>query len=178
MACSPLAAITASTTMASTTMEIGLRNDVLVYTSAPLDRDLAVIGPVTVKLWAATSARDTDFTAKLVDVHRDGYAHNVLDRIVRARYRHGSKLPPSLTQPGRAYQYSIDLGNAGQIFRRGHRIRLEVSSSNFPHYSRNLNTGRSNEEDDRIQVARQTVLHDEDHPSHLLLPVVPGVRAP
>ena len=158
--------------------EIELRNDVLVYTSAPLDRDLAVIGPVTVKLWAATSARDTDFTAKLVDVHRDGYAHNVLDRIVRARYRHGSKLPPSLIQPGRAYQYSIDLGNAGQIFRRGHRIRLEISSSNFPHYSRNLNTGRSNEEDDRIQVARQTVLHDEDHPSHLLLPVVPGVRAP
>jgi putative CocE/NonD family hydrolase len=87
-------------------------------------------------------------------------------------------LPPSLIQPGRAYQYSIDLGNAGQIFRRGHRIRLEISSSNFPHYSRNLNTGRSNEEDDRIQVARQTVLHDEDHPSHLLLPVVPGVRAP
>jgi putative CocE/NonD family hydrolase len=158
--------------------EIELRNDVLVYTSAPLDRDLAVIGPVTVKLWAKSSARDTDFTAKLVDVHLDGYAHNVLDRIVRARYRLGSKLPPSLIQPGRAYQYTIDLGNAGTIFRRGHRIRLEISSSNFPHYARNLNTGRSNEEDDRIQVARQIVLHDEEHPSHLLLPVVPGVRAP
>ncbi len=158
--------------------EIELRNDVLVYTSSPLEHDLAVIGPVTVKLWARTSGRDTDFTAKLVDVHLDGFAHNVLDRIVRTRYRHGSKLPPSLINPGQAYEYTIDLGNAGTIFRRGHRIRLEISSSNFPHYSRNLNTGRSNEEDDRVEVARQTILHDEDHPSRLMLPVVPGVSVP
>ncbi len=158
--------------------EIELRNDVLVYTSSPLDHDLAVIGPVTVKLWARTSAHDTDFTAKLVDVHLDGFAHNVLDRIVRARYRHGSKFAPSLINPGQAYEYTIDLGNAGTIFRRGHRIRLEISSSNFPHYSRNLNTGRSNEEDDRVEVARQTILHDEEHPSRLILPVVPGVNAP
>ena len=158
--------------------EIELRDDVLVYTSAPLDRDLAVIGPVSVKLWAKTSARDTDFTAKLVDVHLDGYAHNVQDRIVRARYRWGSKLPPSLIEPGKPYQYTIDLGNAGTIFRRGHRIRLEISSSNFPHYARNLNTGRSNETDDRTEVARQTVLHDPEHASHLLLSVAPGVKAP
>lgn len=158
--------------------EIELRNDVLVYTSAPLNRDMAVIGPVTVRLWARTSARDTDFTAKLVDVHLDGFAHNVLDRIVRARYRHGSKFPPSLINPGQAYEYTIDLGNTGSIFRRGHRIRLEISSSNFPHYARNLNTGRSNEQDDRIEVARQTILHDEEHPSRLILPVVPGVHPP
>jgi hypothetical protein len=157
---------------------VELRDDVLVYTSAPLDQDMAVIGPVAVKLWAKSSARDTDFTAKLVDVHLDGYAHNVLDRIVRARYRWGSKLPPSLIQPGKAYQYTIDLGNAGSIFRKGHRIRVEISSSNFPHYARNLNTGRSNEQDDRIEVARQTVLHDDDHASHLLLPVVATVKAP
>jgi len=158
--------------------DVELRDDVLVYTSAPLDRDLAVIGPVTVKLWAETSAPDTDFTAKLVDVHLDGFAHNVLDRIVRARYRDGSKLPPSLIQSGTAYEYTIDLGNAGTIFRTGHRIRLEISSSNFPHYARNLNTGGSNEEDNRMEIARQTVLHDEEHPSRLLLPVVPGVKAP
>jgi putative CocE/NonD family hydrolase len=158
--------------------EVELRNDVLVYTSAPLEQDVAVIGPVSVKLWAKSSARDTDFTAKLVDVHLDGYAHNVLDRIVRARYRWGSKLPPSPIQPGKTYAYTIDLGNAGTIFRRGHRIRLEISSSNFPHYARNLNTGRSNEQDDRIEVARQTVLHDEDHPSHLTLSTVPGVIVP
>jgi len=158
--------------------ELELRNDVLVYASAPLEQDVAVIGPVSVKLWAKSSARDTDFTAKLVDVHLDGYAHNVLDRIVRARYRWGSKLPPSLIQPGKTYAYTIDLGNAGTIFRRGHRILLEISSSNFPHYARNLNTGRSNEQDDRIEVARQTVLHDEDHPSYLLLSVVPAVTVP
>ena len=133
---------------------------------------------MSVKLWAKSSARDTDFTAKLVDVHLDGYAHNVLDRIVRARYRWGSKMPPSLIQPGKPYPYTIDLGNAGTIFRRGHRIRMEISSSNFPHYARNLNTGRSNEQDDRIEVARQTVLHDEEHPSHLLLSIVPGVTVP
>jgi len=158
--------------------DIELRDDVLVYTSAPLDRDLAVIGPVTVELWAMSSAPDTDFTAKLVDVHLDEFAHNVLDRIVRARYRDGSKLPPSLIQPGTAYEYTIELGNAGTIFRKGHRIRLEISSSNFPHYSRNLNTGRSNEEDDQLAVAGQTVLHNKEHPSRLLLPVVPNVKAP
>jgi predicted acyl esterase len=127
--------------------EVELRGDVLVYTSAPLEQAVAVIGPVSVKLWAKSSARDTDFTAKLVDVHLDGYAHNVLDRIVRARYRWGSKLPPSLIEP-----------------RKG--------------YARNLNTGRSNEQDDRIETARQTVLHDEEHASHLLLSVVPGVTGP
>lgn len=158
--------------------EIELRRDVLVYTSAPLDRDIAVIGPVSVQLWAKSSARDTDFTAKLVDVHLDGIAHNVLDRIVRARYRHGSKLPPSLIQPDRTYEYTIDLGNAGTIFRKGHQIRLEISSSNFPHYARNLNTGRSNEEDYRVDLAWQTILHDKDSPSHLMLPIVPGVEVP
>jgi uncharacterized protein len=158
--------------------DIELRDDVLVYTSAPLDRNLAVIGPVTVKLWAKSSARDTDFTAKLVDVHLDGSSYNVLDRIVRARYRQGSKLPPSLIQPGRAYEYNIDLGVTGTIFRQGHRIRLEISSSNFPHYARNLNTGGSNEQDDQVEVAQQTVLHDQGHSSYLVLPVVPGVKIP
>ncbi len=157
---------------------VELRDDVLVYTSAPLDRDLAVIGPVQVKLWARSSARDTDFTAKLVDVHLDGKAHNVLDRIVRARFRGGSKLPPSLIQPGKPYEYSIDLGNTAQIIRKGHRVRLEISSSSFPHYARNLNTGLSNETTSEMQVAEQAILHDAAHPSRLVLPVVAGVHAP
>lgn len=157
---------------------VELRDDVLVYTSAPLERDLAVIGPVAVKLWAKTSAPDTDFTAKLVDVHLDGIAHNVLDRIVRARFRAGSKMPPSLVEPGKPYQYTIDLGNTATIFRKGHRVRLEISSSSFPHYSRNLNTGLSNEATSEMQVAQQMILHDDAHRSRLVLPVVPGVQAP
>ncbi len=151
--------------------QVELRDDVLVYTSAPLDRDLAVIGPVEASVWATSSARDTDFTAKLVDVHPDGASHNVLDRIVRARFRDGSKSSPSLIEPGKAYEYGILLGNAGTVFRRGHRIRLEISSSSFPHYDRNLNTGLVNEWTSEIEVAHQTILHDRQHPSRLLLPV-------
>ena len=158
--------------------EVELRNDVLVYTSAPLDRDLAVIGPVEVKLWAKTSARDTDFTAKLVDVHLDGASHNVLDRIVRARFRRGSKLPPSLIEAHEEYEYRILLGNAGTIFRKGHRIRLEISSSSFPHYDRNLNTGEVNEWSAEMKVAHQTILHDRHHSSRLVLPIAPGVSIP
>jgi putative CocE/NonD family hydrolase len=157
---------------------VELREDVLVYTGEPLDRDLAVIGPVVVKLWARTSAPDTDFTAKLVDVHLDGIAHNVLDRIVRARFRHGSKMPPSLVQPGKPYEYTIDLGNTATIFRKGHRVRLEISSSSFPHYARNLNTGLSNESTAGMAVAEQMILHDGAHRSRLVLPVAPGVSAP
>ena len=158
--------------------EVELRDDVLVYTSPRLDRDLAVIGPVEVKLWAKTSARDTDFTAKLVDVHLDGASHNVLDRIVRARFRRGSKLPPSPIEPHEEYEYRILLGNAGTIFRKGHRIRLEISSSSFPHYDRNLNTGEVNEWSAEMKVAHQTILHDRHHASRLVLPIAPGVSIP
>jgi putative CocE/NonD family hydrolase len=159
--------------------EIEQRGDVLVYTSAPLKEDLAVIGPVRVTLWATTSAGDTDFTAKLVDVHPDdGYAQNILDRIVRARYRSGSKLPPSFIEAGKPYEYTIDLGNTSTVFRRGHRIRLEVSSSNFPHYVRNQNTAAPVGSDTVIEIAHQSILHDARHQSVLELPVVPGITAP
>jgi putative CocE/NonD family hydrolase len=158
--------------------QVELRGDVLVYTSAPLGEDMAVIGPVDVTLWASTSARDTDFTAKLVDVHLDGASHNVLDRIVRARYRHGSKMPPSKVEPGKAYEYTIPLGNAGTIFRKGHRIRLEISSSSFPHYARNLNTGKTSEWSADMEVAHQTILHDSQHRSKIVLPVASSVQVP
>lgn len=152
--------------------QVELREDVLVYTSAPLARDLPVIGPVSVRFWAKSSARDTDFTAKLVDVHLDDVAHNVVDRIVRARYRNGAQGKPSLIQPGRVYEYDLTLGHTATIFRKGHRIRLEVSSSNFPHYARNLNTGDSNETTAKFVTANQEVFHDAPHPSFLQLPVV------
>jgi uncharacterized protein len=158
--------------------QVELRQDVLVYTSAPLAEDMAVIGPVDVTLWAETSAADTDFTAKLVDVHLDGASHNVLDRIVRARFRDGSKLPPSMIETGKPYEYTIPLGNAGTIFRKGHRIRLEISSSSFPHYDRNLNTGKTNEWTSDMEVAHQTVLHDPRYASKIVLPIAPGVAVP
>jgi putative CocE/NonD family hydrolase len=156
--------------------KIELRKDVLVYTSAPLTEDLAVVGPVTVKLWAASAARDTDFTAKLVDVHLDEIAHNVLDRIVRARFRNGSKKPPSLITPGARNEYAIDLGHTATMFRKGHRIRLEISSSNFPHFDRNPNTGRPFGEDAQLMTATQTIFHDAEHPSRIELPVAPGLK--
>jgi len=159
--------------------QIEQRGDVLVYTSEPLKKDVTVIGPVRVKLWARSSAPDTDFTAKLVDVHPgDGYAQNILDRLVRARYRWGSKLPTSFITPGEAYEYVIDLGNTATVFRRGHRIRLEISSSNFPHYARNQNTTSLVGMDARMEVAQQAILHDARHPSVLELPVAPAAHAP
>ncbi|MDM0107696.1 CocE/NonD family hydrolase [Variovorax sp. J22R24] len=154
------------------------RNDVLVYTSEPLAEDMAVIGPVKVVLWAASSARDTDFTAKLVDVHLDGFAHNVLDRLVRARFREGSKSPPSLIRPLTPYEYTIELGNAGTVFKKGHRIRVEISSSNFPQFARNLNTGLDDSESVLSVSALQVVLHDRHHTSRLELPVATTVRIP
>jgi uncharacterized protein len=159
-------------------LTVELRDDVLVYTSARLAHDLAVIGTVNATFWAKTSARDTDFTVKLVDVHPDGLTHNVLDRIVRARFRKSSRLPPELIEPGRPYEYTLELGNTATILREGHQIRVEISSSSFPHYARNLNTGEDNNSTDAVLVAHQTILHDEDHPSFVALPIAPGVTAP
>src|SRR5262249_43621857 len=153
--------------------EIEKRKDVLVYTGAALRENVTVIGPVTVKLWATTDAPDTDFTAKLVDVHPDGYVQNILDRLVRARYRRGSKLPPSFIEPGKAYEYDIELGNTSLVFKAGHKIRLEISSSNFPHYVRNQNTAETVGATTEMRMANQAILHDDEHRSSLALPVVP-----
>ena len=152
--------------------EIEAREDVLVYSSPPLERDVEVTGPVAVTLWAATSATDTDFTAKLVDVCEKGCARNLTDGIIRARYR-DSASAPSLLEPGRAYCYTIDLWATSNVFKRGHSIRIEVSSSNFPRFDRNPNTGGAVAEDSELKPALQTVLHDSRHPSHVTLPIVP-----
>jgi putative CocE/NonD family hydrolase len=153
-----------------------LRDDVLVYTSDPLEEDLAVVGSVTVSFWATSSAPDTDFTAKLVDVHPDGFAQNVLNRVIRSRFRDGSKSPPVLTEPGRAYEYEIDLGYTSNVFREGHQIRLDISSSEFPHLARNHNTGEHPANDKRFEVAIQTIHHNEDYPSYVDLSVVPRLE--
>lgn len=147
------------------------RPDVLVYTSALLMKDTEITGPVILKLWTASSALDTDFTGKLVDVYPDGYAAIVADGILRARYRE-SMSKPLLLEPDRIYELAIDLWATSQVFKKGHRIRVEVSSSNFPRFDRNLNTGRDNASEVHSQMAIQTIYHDAEHPSHILLPIV------
>jgi uncharacterized protein len=149
-----------------------MRSDVLCYTSDPLDADLEVTGPIKVVLHAATDGRDTDWTAKLVDVSPTGYAMNLCDGILRARYREGFG-SPRLLEPGKVYPYEIGVGVTGNVFRKGHRIRLEISSSNFPRFDRNLNTGRDPGLDSEMRQARQTVHHSQAHPSCILLPVIP-----
>jgi hypothetical protein len=148
------------------------RKDVLVYTSDPLEQALEVTGPVTVSLWAASSAVDTDFTAKLVDVHPSGYAQNLVDGILRARYRESASAPKFM-EPGKPYLLTIDLWATSNVFLPGHRIRLEISSSNFPRFDRNLNTGEPFGEGAKGIAARQTVFHQSDMASYLSLPVIP-----
>ncbi|MBM3948846.1 MAG: CocE/NonD family hydrolase [SAR202 cluster bacterium] len=150
---------------------IETRPDVLCYSTPPLSRDVEVTGPVTVTLYAASSARDTDFTAKLVDVGPDNsYARNLTDGIIRARYRKGGKA--QLITPGEVYEYQIDLWATSNVFKKGHQIRVEISSSNFPRFDRNANTGKPNNEDPDFVTATQTILHDAKHPSHIVLPIV------
>jgi putative CocE/NonD family hydrolase len=147
------------------------RADVLTYTSDPLDRDMRVTGPVSVRLWAATTARDTDFAAKLVDVAPDGLAMNLTDGIVRARYRNGQS-QQDLVEPGSVTQYTIDLDATSNVFKRGHRIRLEVSSSNFPRFDANPNTGGTFGADAVGTAALQSVHHSAGKASRIILPVV------
>ena len=147
------------------------RPDVLVYTTPPLEAAVEVTGPIKVVLWAGSSAADTDFTAKLVDVSPSGYAMNVAQGIIRARFRDSWTSPTPLT-PGRIYRYEIDCWSSSNCFRAGHRIRVEISSSNFPQFDRNPNTGRAFGMDAELARATQTVYHDAQHPSHILLPIL------
>jgi putative CocE/NonD family hydrolase len=148
------------------------REDVLIYTGDVLSTDLEVTGPLSLKLFAASSAPDTDFTAKLVDVRPDGYAQNIAEGVIRARFRE-SLSTPTLITPEKVYEYTIDLWATSHVFKAGHRLRLEVSSSNFPRYDRNPNTGHDFGADTELRTARQTIFHDNRYPSHLVLPVIP-----
>ncbi len=152
--------------------DVEQRDDILVYTGDVLPQDLEVTGPVTMKLHASSSARDTDFTAKLVDVRPDGYAQNIAEGIVRARFR-DSASKPTLIAPDKVYEYRIDLWATSHVFKAGHRLRLEVSSSNFPRYDRNQNTGNDLFVDRELKTARQTVHHSGPYASHIVLPVIP-----
>jgi putative CocE/NonD family hydrolase len=147
------------------------RDDVLIFSTAPLTRDFEVTGPVSLELYARSSAVDTDFTAKLVDVWPDGFAQNLTEGIVRGRYR-DSQEKAQLMNPGQVYKFSIDLWSTSDVFRKGHMLRLEVSSSNFPRFDRNLNTGEDAEFARRHVPATNTIYHDAQHPSALVLPVV------
>ncbi|MBX3014334.1 MAG: CocE/NonD family hydrolase [Caldilineaceae bacterium] len=148
------------------------RDDILVYTSAVLEQALEVTGPLEVVLYAASSARDTDFTAKLVDVYPDGRAIHLAEGIIRARHRLSMEQAEFL-EPGEVTEYRIELAPTSNLFRKGHCLRVEISSSNFPRFDRNLNTGESIATGTRMQIAHQTVLHTQHYPSHILLPVIP-----
>lgn len=149
------------------------RNDVLVYSSSALSQDLEVTGPVSLELYVKSSAVDTDFTGKLVDVWPNGFAQNLTEGIIRARYR-DSQEKPELMNPGQIYKLKIDLWATSNLFRKGHILRLEVSSSNFPRFDRNLNSGIDASLSQQLVSATNTIYHDDQYPSALTLSIVPG----
>ena len=161
------------------TLPLAARSDVLVFETPPLDADMEVTGPLVVKIWVSSSAVDTDFTARLIDVYPpsedypEGYALNLADGIVRARYRNCREKPEFMT-PGEVYALTIELQPTSNLFKTGHRIRLDISSSNFPQFDINPNTGGPLGKDRRIITANNTVYHDADHPSQIELPVIPA----
>ncbi|MCH8229171.1 MAG: CocE/NonD family hydrolase, partial [Chloroflexi bacterium] len=153
------------------------RADVLTFTSAVLIEAVEVTGPISATIWASSDAVDTDFTAALIDVEpassdSEEKAIILCEGIVRARFRNGTDNPEMMT-PGDIYEFGIDMWDTSNLFKEGHRIRVEISSSNFPRYNRNLNSGNPIATDTEITVANQTVYHDAEHPSHVTLPVIP-----
>jgi hypothetical protein len=159
-------------------LPLSSRPDVLVFQTPPLDSDTIVAGMITVNLWVSSSAPDTDFSAKLIDVapgnrdFPDGFAMNLEDRIVRVRLS-PDRTKPQLLQPGEIRKVSIDLLGVANRFKKGHRIRLDISSSNFPFFDVNSNTGERPGYQTHMVIAMNTVFHDKDHPSHINLPILP-----
>lgn len=152
---------------------IEARKDVLLYTTPPFAKDTEVTGPVSVELFVSSSARDTDFTAKLVDVWPNGLAQNLTDGIVRMRWR-DSREQPSLIEPGKVYRVTIDLAGTSDVFLAGHRMRVEISSSNFPRFDRNFNVEELPERATKGKKATNRVYHDAEHPSAVIVSLVPG----
>lgn len=167
--------------LCSDSRPLSSRNDILVYQTAPLPRDTEVTGRLIVKLWAASNSPDTDFTAKLIDVYPPsadfpaGVDLNIADSIVRARYRNGPG-KAELLQPGKPYEFTIEMYPTSLVFKRGHHIRLDISSSNFPRFDVNPNTGEPLNENRRWRIAENSVYSDAQHPSHIILPVIPSVQ--
>ena len=148
------------------------RRDILRFATPPLQQEVEVTGHIRLKLYAASTARDTDFVVKLLDIWPNGFAQELCYGIVRARYRESFE-NPSLIEPGTVYEYDIAINPTSNVFKPGHRIRLDVSSSDFPNFDRNHNTGGNDYADATLIAARQTVSHDAARPSHVILPVIP-----
>ena len=148
------------------------RKDLVTYTTAPLEKDIEITGPMTATLWAVTEGKDTDWNVMLQHVYPDGRAERIQDGVMRARFRDGFDRP-SLLKPGKAYKYDIDLWFTSRVIPTGDRLRVTVASAAFPKYDRNLNTGGDNERDTRYVVVRQRILHDKAHPSFVRLPIIP-----
>jgi len=148
------------------------RQDVLVYTTEPLKEGVEVSGPIEVTLYVSSDAKDTDFTVKLIDVYPDGRAYNLDETIQRMRYRDGYTRPEVWMQPGKVYKVTLGPMNTSNFFEAGHRIRIEISSSNFPRFDRNLNTGGRNWDESKGVVARNAVHHSRQYPSEVKLTVV------
>jgi putative CocE/NonD family hydrolase len=168
--------------LCSNSNPLSARNDVLVFQTDPLAGDMEVTGRLVVKLWAASNALDTDFTAKLVDVYPPsagfaaGVELNIADSIVRARYRNGPG-KAELLKPGQPYEFTIEMYPTSLVFKRGHRIRLDISSSNFPRFDVNPNTGEPLNNNRRSQAAENTIYLDAEHPSRIILPLIPAEPA-
>ena len=160
-------------------LPLSTRPDVLVFQTPPLDESVETTGPIVVRLWASSSAVDTDFTAKLIDVHPpnedypQGYDMNLTDSIIRARYRNGWDRGELMT-PGEVYEFEFTLYPISNLFAAGHRIRVDISSSAFPHFDVNPNTGEPMGRHTHTVVARNTVSVDRARPSHIVLPVIPA----
>ena len=160
-------------------LPLASRPDVLVFQTELLGKDVEVTGPISVQLWISSSAMDTDFTAKLIDVYPpsadypEGYALNLTDGILRAKFRN-SWVEPELMEPGQVYQLRLKLLPVSNLFVRGHRIRLDISSSNFPRFDVNGNTGENPGISPVRVTALNSVYHDQHRDSHLLLPVIPN----
>jgi uncharacterized protein len=152
--------------------DIAKRADVLTFTSAPLEQGLRVVGDLKARLYVSSSARDTDFIAKLVDIWPDGRALSVQEGALRMRYRNGFE-SPTLLEPGRVYEIVVDMRAIAHRFAPGHRIALQIASTNFPRLERNLQTGGRNYDETVGVTATNVVLHGPEHPSALMLPILP-----
>jgi uncharacterized protein len=162
-----------------TSLPLAVRQDVQVFQTAPLEQDTEVTGPLSVKLWISSSAVDTDFTAKLIDVYPpnedypEGYAMNLADGIQRTHYRNGYE-KPEMMKPGEIYPVTIQMFGTANVFKKGHRIRVDISSSDYPDYDPNPNTGDLYKSGNNGIVAKNTIYHDKEHPSHIILPIIPA----
>jgi putative CocE/NonD family hydrolase len=162
-------------------LPLATRPDILVFQTPPLVEDVEVTGPIVVRLWVSSDCPDTDFTAKLIDsyppseAYPQGFAMNLTDGILRMRYR-DSWQNPALMTPGEVYEILITPFPTGNLFKRGHRIRLDIASSNFPHFDINPNTGGPEGVDQRVQVATNTIYVDRGRPSQIVLPIIPARR--